>query len=95
MRVSGYMVEAEWDGDVLVARGTNKVGQRALTGVPQDQSDVVIPKGEMADVKLKRAGRMVNGNLVIRTTGGQRYQLHFRRKDSDQFEALAEALGAA
>lgn len=94
--VQGYMVEADWDGEVLRARGTNKAGRVALAGEDHDQGDVVIPRSEMAEVKFKptKFGGTVNGNLVVTTTGGRKYQLHFRKKHEQGFRELAEALGA-
>lgn len=95
MDVKGYLVEATWDGVTLRARGTNKAGHVALLGVDKDQPEAVIPVTDMASVELKDASRLVNGNLIIKTTGGKKYQLHYRRKSADDFHALHAAILAA
>jgi hypothetical protein len=92
MKATGYMVEAEWDGQTLTARGTNKMGQAALRGIEKDEGDVVLPREQIADVELKEASRLANGNLIVRTVDGKKYQLHFRRKQAEDFAALADAL---
>lgn len=90
----GYMVEAEWDGDHLVARGTNKAGQLALAGPDAADGDVVLERARIARVEHKppRAGGLVNGELVVHTTDGKKYQLHYRKKSAAEFAALAAAL---
>lgn len=88
----GYMVEAEWDGRQLRARGTNKASQVALAGQDHAAGDVVIPAGEIASARLKPASMMTNGNLIVRTVDGRKVQLHFRRKQADDFQALYEAM---
>jgi hypothetical protein len=92
IHAEGYMVEADWDGATLVARGTNKMGRVALAGEGHADGDVVLPRESIADVTFKKASRMVNGNLTVRTVDGRKYQLHFRRKTADQFDALHAAL---
>lgn len=88
------MVEAEWDGQTLRARGTNKAGQMALRGDRRDEGDVVLTRDDMTSVRFKEAGRMVNGNLIVTATDGAKYQMHFRRRDNDAWRELASALGA-
>jgi hypothetical protein len=92
MQVRGYLVEAEWDGQTLTARGTNKMGQVALRGEDHWEGDVVVARSDMASIKLKPASPIFNGNLVIHTTGGKKYQLHFRRKSRAEFTELARLL---
>lgn len=88
------MVEAEWDGQSLTVRGTTKPGRMALLGEDHALGEVTLQHGDIAGVELKSPKVMgvVNGNLVVRTVQGKRYQLHFRKKDAAQFTALAEAL---
>lgn len=88
------MVEVEWDDETLVARGTNKVGQVALRGPNADEGDVALDRHEIAHVEFKDASRLANGNLVVHATTGEKYQLHFRRKQADDFRWLAGELGA-
>jgi len=57
-------------------------------------NDLVLRREEMAEVELKDASMLVNGRLTIITTDGNRHILHFRRKQRDDFHALAEALRA-
>lgn len=89
------MVEAEWDGRALTARGTSRAGRVALLGEDHADGQVVIPRERIGSVVLKepRVFGLVNGNLVVTTTDGRRYQLHFRRKSVGEFRALAEAVG--
>ena len=92
MTVDGYMVQADWDGSTLVVRGTNKAGRVALLGEDHAAGEVSIRGGDIARVELKDASRLVNGNLVVHTTAGRKYQLHFRRKSQEEFTALRESL---
>lgn len=54
--------------------------------------ELVLSKGEFVVDHLRKANMAVNGNLVLRTPDGVKYQLHFRRKHNADFEELAEAL---
>ena len=60
MKVNGYMIEVEWDGQTLRARGTNKASHRALMGqtdvdvneyVSEDQSKTDMVKGGVAAIR--------------------------------------------
>lgn len=85
------MVEATLDGDVLTLHGTTGPARVALAG--QDHgTDPVIRLAEVEDVGWRDASRLVNGNLTVTTTGGRRYQLHFRRKQADDMRGLYELL---
>lgn len=103
MIVHGYMVEADWDGTRLLARGTNRAGKVALLGpdmmdpVVAESGQVEIPARAVAGVELEppKMGGMVNGCLTVATTAGRRYPMHFRRKDAAQWSALAEELRGA
>lgn len=90
----GYMVEADFDGEILRMRGTNKAGRVALAGAEHADGDVVLPRAAISDVALKGASMLVNGNLRVTAADGKKYQLHFRKKQASEMEALAQALGA-
>lgn len=92
--ISGYMVEADWDGATLRVRGTNKAAHVALRGQDHTDGDVVLTREQVAGATYKGANALVNGNLTVTATDGRRYVLHFRRKQTPQFEALARDLGA-
>lgn len=90
------MVEAEWDGDVLTVRGTTRAGRVALLGEDHAAGEVVIPAGRISSVRLKEPALFgaVNGNLIVTTVEGRRFQLHYRRKSAEEFRALAESLAS-
>lgn len=92
-QIRGYMVEVEFDGQTLRARGTNKAARVALAGEDHEQ-DVVLPRDQIQQVNLKPASMLVNGNLRVTSTAGKTYQLHFRKKQTADFEQLAQALNA-
>jgi hypothetical protein len=92
--VDGYMIDVNYDGQTLTVRGKNKAARVALAGADHGEGDVVIPRHEIASATLKDASMLVNGNLVVHTAGGRKYQLHFRRKQQADFEQLAQQLGA-
>lgn len=95
MKVDAYMAEAEWDGLVLVLRGTTGPGRVALLGERHKDGEVRIPREHIAAVELHepKLGGAVNGNLIVRHVDGTKYQLHYRKKQSAGVEALATALG--
>lgn len=64
MKIQGYMVEVEWDGQTLRARGTNKASHFALMGqndvdvdehVRPDQSRTQMAKGTAAAIRKMSA----------------------------------------
>lgn len=87
------MTEVQWDGVTLRAHGKNKAARVALAGEDHEQ-DVIVTRDWIASVGYRKAGRMTNGRVDVRTVDGKRYQLHFRRKQREGFEALARDLGA-
>jgi hypothetical protein len=91
--VDGYMIDVQWDGQTLRVKGKNKAARIALAGENHEQ-DIVVSRDEIASVKFRDANTLANGNLDVRTEAGQRYQLHFRKKQRDDFRALAQELGA-
>lgn len=108
--MDGYMIEVECDDVALRVHAKTKAARGALTGwnstvVTTDdgryhvqtragETDIAVPRSAIASATFKGANMMVNGNLVVTTTEGQRYQLHFRKKQQAGFEALARDLGA-
>jgi hypothetical protein len=90
--VDGYLIGVEYDEQTLRVHGKNKVAQIALAGAAYNAGDVVILRPAIAGVRFKAASPLVNGKLVVTTTDGHVYQLHFRRKQQADFERLANEL---
>lgn len=90
----GYMLEAEFDGQTLTARGTNKASHHALAG-PGHKGDVVLNVRDIASLGYKKANPITNGEVTVVTHSGAKHQLHFRRKQGADFEALHNALQGA
>jgi len=89
--IQGYMIDVDYDGQVLRVHGRNKAARVALAG--QDhEDDVIIPREQIAEVSLKGASALTNGNLKVRTTDGRKVQMHFRKKQAEDFQALAAQL---
>lgn len=95
MEITGYGCHVTWDGQTLRAKGTNKATHIALMGDDAGAyGELVLPAGSFRVEKFKTANIAINGNLVlVANDTGRKYQLHFRRKHNEDFEALAEALG--
>ena len=109
-KVAGYAIDVEYDAETLHIHAKNKMARGALTGwtstavetgdgkykieTSSGGADVVILRSQIADVKFKNANPLVNGNLAVTTTEGNRYQMHFRRNQRAGFEVLAHELGA-
>lgn len=91
--MDGYMIDVQCDADTLRVKGKNKTAQMALAGKAWDEGDVVIPRSSIATVTFKGASMMVNGNLIVTTTNGGKYQMHFRKKQQGDFRDLAQQLG--
>lgn len=94
MDVQGYMVRVSYDGQTLTAEGTNKASQVALAGQDHAAGRVVLTRAEIERVEFKGASALTNGRLTVHSTEGRKYVLHFRRKQTDGFSELAQALGA-
>lgn len=93
MQVSGYLIDVTLADDTLTVHGRNKAARIALAGEDHER-DVVVPIADIAELKMRTAGRMVNGSLVVTTTTGRKYQLHFRHKHNADFAALDAAIRA-
>lgn len=92
--IQGYGIDVDYDGQTLRVHGRNKAARIALAGIDHDEGDVVVPLEQVAAVDFKDASMLVNGNLKVTTTAGATYQLHFRRKQADEFRELAGRLHA-
>lgn len=92
MKLRGYMIEVEYDGQTLTAEGTNKQAQIALRGQERKLGPVVLDLSEIASVEFKQASPVINGNVIVHAADGKKYQLHFRRKSREQFAELARVL---
>lgn len=108
--MDGYMIDVQYDTETLRVHAKNKAARFALTGaetkiVTSDDNttslqtrlgdnDIEIPRSTIATATFKGASMMTNGNLVVVTTEGTKYQLHFRKKQQAGFETLAKELGA-
>lgn len=108
--MDGYMIDVQCDEQTLHVHAKNKAARGALTGweatiVMNDDGKprvkmtagtdtIEIPRAMIASATFKGASMMVNGNLVVTTTDGDKFQLHFRKKQQADFEALASELGA-
>lgn len=93
MKVQGYMIVAEYDGNRLCLDGTNKAARVALRGAEHDQGPVEIPIEDITEVALKSASVFTNGKLVVQTRDGKAYTAHFRRKQQQEWVGLHSLLG--
>lgn len=109
--MDGYMIDVQYDAQILRVHAKTKAARGALTGwdvtlatsddgryhvqTKAGETDIAVPRASIAGVTFKGASMLVNGNLVVTTIEGQKYQLHFRKKQNADFEALARELGAA
>jgi len=91
--MDGYMIDVQCDDEILRIRGKNKAARIALAGEAHGDGDVVIARSTIADVMFKGASMLVNGNLIVTTIEGRKYQMHFRKKQQADFKDLAEQLG--
>lgn len=57
--------------------------------------ELSLDRDDFTVTKYKPARALINGELRIRTTSGQTYQLHFRKKHNDGLRLLADALGVS
>ena len=108
--MDGYMIDVQYDEQMLHIHAKNSAARFALTGAKSEAvmgdegkahvqttrgaQDVVILRSTIADVKFKGASMMANGNLIVTTVDGHKYQMHFRKKQHADFAALAQTLGA-
>jgi len=94
MRLRGHLVEVDWDGSVLVARGTNAEGREFLSP-GTDDGRLELSVAEIDDVDFRDAPRMIGGVLIVVDTAGHEHRLHFRRDSRDAFHQIYDELDAA
>lgn len=92
MNVRGYMIDVTLTDETLTVEGTNKPARMALRGDQHGDGPLVIPRADITGVEHKKANALVNGAVTVKTTNGDRYVLHFRKKSQDDFAELAAAL---
>jgi hypothetical protein len=91
MRLRGHLVEVDWDGSVLEARGTSAEG-REFVNSGTDDGRLVLPAAEIDDVGFRDAPRMIGGVLLLVDVTGKEHRLHFRRGGREAFRLLSEEL---
>jgi hypothetical protein len=87
--MEGYGINVHCDGLSVRVQPTNFLARAAL-----GTNDLIVPISDIASLLFKGAGRLTNGHLELRTHQGQRHQLHFRREQQPEFEALHTQLQA-
>lgn len=87
----GYMLEVTLSDGALMLHGTTGPARVALAGQGH-ATDPVVPLAEVESVEWKPASALTNGRLTVRTSTGQRYVLHFRRKQQPDMERLRDLL---
>jgi hypothetical protein len=108
--MDGYMIEVQYDEQILRVHAKTKAARMALTGASatvtanEDGSphmNLYIRGAD--DVEIPRAAitgvtfkgaNMLVNGNLVVTTADGKYQLHFRKKQQAGFEALAHELGA-
>lgn len=94
MKLHGHLVDVDWDGAVLVARGTNADG-RELVNAGTDDGRLVLGAADIDSLVFRDAPRMVGGVLRVVDTAGAEHRLHFRRGSRPEFHRVYEELAAA
>lgn len=67
--------------------------REVVSKVLEIPDELVVKRQDFEVEKFKPASALVNGVLALRTTDGIKYQLHFRRKDNEDFTRLRDLLG--
>lgn len=94
MHTHGHMIEVEYDGQRLTVTGTNKASRAALRGADHGAGPLILERADITAVDVKPPTVLANGRLTVHTSSGDRYLLHFRRKQAADFTELADALNA-
>jgi hypothetical protein len=94
MRLRGHLVEIDWDGSVLAARGTNAEGREFLAS-HTDDGRLELTIDEIDDVGFRDAPRMIGGVLTVVDTDGHEHRMHFRRPSRDSFHQVYDELEVA
>lgn len=100
MQIQGYMIDVEFDGTTLVAKGRNKAAHFGLVGASLRESkdglevpdEMRVDTADIASLDFKLGNPLVNGNLVVQTADEKKYQMHFRRKSNADFTSLYKAI---
>lgn len=93
MKAHGYMVDVELSDATLTCDGTTKASRIALRAQDHADGPLVIPRSTISSVEWKSANPIVNGKLTVTHGDGIRTQIHFRRKQQQDIEPIAQALG--
>lgn len=72
----------------------DKAGDIERRRLTVEGDEVGIPLAAITGVTFKPASMLTNGNLIIETDQGGKYQAHFRKKQGADFEQLAADLNA-
>ncbi|WP_193510485.1 hypothetical protein [Cryobacterium sp. BB736] len=68
---------------------TSKEVVSAVMTIPDE---LTLTRGQFTVEKFRLGNPVTNGNLMLRTDDGVKYELHFRRKSNADFEKLVGAL---
>jgi len=90
-----FLFEVRDDERTLRVQGKNRAARAALAGETHVDGAVVIPRSSIVGVKFKAASRLAHGKLVVTTTNGHVYRIHFRKKQHGDLARLAEELRGA
>jgi len=94
MRLHGHLVEIDWDGAVLNARGTNVDGRTLLNGGSAD-GQLELAASDIDLVAFRDAPRHVGGVLIVVGKDGVEHRMHFRRPAREDFQRLSVELEEA
>ena len=93
-----------WDGVALWVHGRHKAAQLTLAGNPgtwmgmaetdDEDTDIVVRRDQIRDLRLRNATALVTGSLTIITTDNRAYVLPFERRHRNHFARLAAQLRA-
>ena|SRR5690625_3138202 len=89
-----YLPEDPAELEALGHAEVRRRGKQAVKELSNLPDELVLAAADIDHVTFRRANILINGVLVI-SSGGRKYQLHFRRKSNDDFERLATELQQA
>lgn len=90
-----FLFDIQDDQRTLRVQGKNRATRAALAGEAHIDGAVVIPRSSIVGVKFKAARMLANGKLVVTTTNGHKYRIHFRKKQQGDLARLAQELRRA
>lgn len=93
--IDGYGITVEYDDQVVAVTAANAMTARALLGdeAKSGARSVMLPRDAIELREHKPASALVNGHLIL-AVHGRVYALHYRKKQSAGFAALADSLQA-